>query len=177
MFSQIYNSCLLASLLTACLAFIIHFITTGNISLGSVTAGYIILIISIFMILIKLTERILNTTNTNSSTQRLLSIIMSTSPFMLLLIVISFILITIINHYQEIALGHVSQGYYTFSNISIILIIIQIGIIYRILNSVNYIQTGEVSKVSSSLILLLGTLTSISSIILYIILTFFTTDG
>lgn len=177
MFSQIYNSCLLASLLTASLAFIIHFFTAGNISLGSVTTGYVILIISIFMILIKLTERILNTGNANSSTQRLLSIILTISPFMLLLIVISFMLYTIINHYQNIAIGHVSQGYYTFSNISIILIIIQIGLIYRILNSANYVQTGEVSKVSSSLILLLGTLTSISSIILYIILTFFTTDG
>jgi hypothetical protein len=177
MFSQIYNSCLLASLFTACLAFIIHFVTPDKISLGSVTTGYVILIISILMILIKLTDGLLNTTNTNSSTQRLLSIIMTISPFLLLLIVISFILFTIINHYQNIALGHVSQGYYTFSNISIILIIIQIGIIYRILNSLNYIQTGEVSKVSSSLILLLGTLTSISSIILYIILTFFTTDG
>ena len=71
----------------------------------------------------------------------------------------------------------VSQSYYTFSNISAIILFLQLYIIYTNITTPNFEKTGKISKVTSGIIYLLGVLGMISSIILYTILYYFTTDG
>jgi hypothetical protein len=67
--------------------------------------------------------------------------------------------------------------YSNFSNINIILILIQLYIVYTNISSDSFEKTGKMSKVTSSVVYLLGVLSTITSIILYTILRYFTTDG
>lgn len=80
--------------------------------------------------------------------------------------------------YKSIILdNHVSGGYNSFSNINVILILLQLYIVYTNINTDSFEKTGKISKVTSSVIYLLSILTGISSIIIYTILKYFTTDG
>ena len=82
-----------------------------------------------------------------------------------------------ITYKNNIINGRVSHGYYSFSNISVILLLIQLYIVYTNITSDSFEKTGKISKVTSSMVYLLGVLSGISSIILYTILKYFTTDG
>jgi hypothetical protein len=113
----------------------------------------------------------------SSSLESLLSILMATGPFLLMLGVIAFILYLMIKYKELIIEEKVSKGYYTFSNISVILLLIQLYIVYVNINTPKFDETGKMSQFASSLIYLLGVLGTISSIILFTILKYFTTDG
>ena len=71
----------------------------------------------------------------------------------------------------------VSQNYHSFSNITVILILIQLYIIYTNISTDRFISSGKLSKITSSIIYLMNVLTIISSIILFTILKYYTTDG
>ena len=73
--------------------------------------------------------------------------------------------------------NRVSGGYYSFSNITALLIFVQLYIIYTNVFSDKFQNTGKIDKVTSSLIYLLGVLSSMSTAVLYIILKYYTTDG
>jgi hypothetical protein len=94
-----------------------------------------------------------------------------------MLAIIGFILYLIIFYKQPITEGHVSKSYYTFSNINIILLLLQIYLVYLNIDTDKFETTGKISKVTSSLLYLLGVLTGICSIILFTILKYFRTDG
>ena len=102
---------------------------------------------------------------------------MSTGPFLLILGVIGFVLYLIITYKSNIVNDNVSQSYYSFSNITIILILIQLYIVFSNISTPKFEETGKISKVTSSIIYLLGVLSAISSIIMFTILKYFTTDG
>jgi uncharacterized membrane protein len=107
----------------------------------------------------------------------ILTILITLGPFLLMLAVIGFILYLIIFYKEPIIDNHVSKNYYTFSNITIILLLIQLYIIYQNINTKEFDISGKISKVTSSLIYLIGVLTSFSAMIIYIILKYFRTDG
>ena len=73
--------------------------------------------------------------------------------------------------------GHVSKNYYTFSNMAIVLLLLQLYIVYINISTERFEATGKMSKLTSSLVYLLGVLTSMCSLILYTILKYYTTDG
>jgi hypothetical protein len=116
-------------------------------------------------------------TEGQSALQILYTILLTAGPFLLMLGVIAFILYLMIKYKSNILDNHVSNGYNSFSNINIILILIQLYIVYTNITSENFEKTGKMSKVTSSIVYLLGVLSAISSIILYTILKYFTTDG
>ena len=91
--------------------------------------------------------------------------------------VIAFILYLMITYKNNIITEHVSHSYHSFSNISVILILIQLYIVYINISNDTFEKTGKISPVTSSIIYLFGVLTAICSIILFIILKYFTTDG
>jgi hypothetical protein len=49
--------------------------------------------------------------------------------------------------------------------------------VYTNITTPKFEETGKMSKLTSSIVLLLGVLTAISSIIMFTILKYFTTDG
>ncbi len=172
-----YSSVYKGFIISAIISFVIGFFSEGNVSLGAYIAGYSVLILGIMMILLILFNSIMKITEGQSITQILYTILMTSGPFLLMLGVIAFILYLIITYKSIILDNHVSNSYYSFSNINVILILIQLYIVYTNITTDSFEKTGKMSKVTSSMVYLLGVLSSISSIILYTILKYFTTDG
>ena len=172
-----YSSIYKAFIISAIISFVIGFFSEGNVSLGSYITGYSVLILGIMMILLILFNSIMKITEGQSILQILYTILLTAGPFLLMLGVIGFILYLMITYKSIILQGHVANGYHSFSNINIILILIQLYIVYTNISSDSFEKTGKMSKVTSSMVYLLGVLSAITSIILYTILRYFTTDG
>jgi hypothetical protein len=172
-----YSGIYKAFIIAAIISFIIGFFSQGNVSLGSYIAGYSVLILGVMMILLILFNSIMKITQGQSTMQILYTILLTTGPFILMLGVIAFILYLMINYKSIILDNHVSSGYNSFSNITVILILIQLYIVYTNISTDSFETSGKMSKVTSSMIYLLGILSAISTIILYTILKYFTTDG
>jgi len=172
-YSVIYKGLLLAGFIT----FVIGFFSQGKVSLGAYIAGYSTVVLGIMMILIILFNNILRVTEGQTIFQIIYAILSTTGPFLLMLGVIAFLLYSTINFKDSIIENHVSKSYYSFSNISIILLFIQLYLVYTNISTEKFESTGKMSKVTISLIYLLGVLELISSIIIYTILNYFKTDG
>jgi hypothetical protein len=172
-YSSIYKALIMASVV----AFAIGFFSQRDVSLGATLAGYSVLILAVMMILLILFQNVIKVTSGQSSFNVILTIITTSGPFLLMLGVIGFILYLIINYKTIIIGNHVSPSYYTFSNIAIILFLIQIYFVYTNIDSEKFIATGKMSKITSSLIYLLGVLTCVCSLILFTVLKYYTTDG
>ena len=172
-----YSSIYKAFIISAIISFVIGFFSEGKVSLGSYITGYSVLILGIMMILLILFNSIMKITEGQSIFQIFYTILLTAGPFLLMLSVIAFILYLMIKYKSIILEEHVANGYHSFSNINVILILIQLYIVYTNITSDSFEKTGKMSKVTSSIIYLLGVLSAISSIILYTILRYFTTDG
>lgn len=172
-YSLVYKALIYVSVIL----FLISFGTSGNTTIGALISGYSALILSILMILIMLLNNVMNSTQGKPIFETLITILMSSGPFLLMLTVVSFILYLIIKYSKIIAGGNVSSGYYTFSNISIILFLLQIYLLYGNMDTEKFKQTYKLSSITSSLIYLLGVISSMCALILYTILKYFTTDG
>jgi hypothetical protein len=172
-YSAVYKGLIIAGYIS----FIIGFFSEGKVSLGAYIAGYSVLILGIMMILTILFNNILRVTEGQSTFQILYAILLTTGPFLLMLGVIGFILYLMITYKDSIIDKRVSSNYYSFSNISVILLLIQLYIVFTNISTEKFESTGKISKVTSSIIYLLGVLGAISSIIIYTILKYFKTDG
>lgn len=172
-YAGIYKALICASVI----CFLISFFSSGNVSFGSNLAGYSVLILAVMMILLILFNNLFRVMQGASIFQLILSIFMTTGPFILMLGVIGFIMYLTIFYMNPIMEGHVSPSYSTFSNIAIILFLLQIYIVYMNISNDKFETTGKISKITSSLIYLLGVLTAACSLILFTILNYFRTDG
>ena len=172
-YSGIYKSFIMASII----AFIISMLSTGKVSYNSELTGYSALIFGVMMILIILFKGIYHENENAGGFQLLTTILMNTGPFILKFGIVCFILYLLIVYKDAIIDEQVSPSYHTFSNITIILFLIQVYILYTNVNSDKFASTGKISKVSSSIMYLFGILSFMTSIILYIILKYFRTDG
>ncbi len=175
--SDWYSTIYKAFIYAACLAFILGFFTDNATSIGAYLAGYSALILGVMMILIILFTNVLKITSNDSMMQILYSILITSGPFILILGIISFVLYLLIQYKNNIIEGRVAPSYNSFSNIIVILLMLQIYIIITNINNEKFETTGKLSKVTSSIIYLLGVLTGISSIILNTILKYYSTDG
>jgi hypothetical protein len=172
-----YSSIYKAFLIGSTILFIIYMVTTGSLSLGAMITGYSVLLFSIIMLLYLIVYNVLQTTQKQSFFQSLLSMLFTCGPFLLIFFIIGFILYLVIKFKNKILLGHVSSGYNTFSNIIIILLLLQIYIIYNGINSDKFQTTKSLSKITNSILYLYGVITAICSITLFTILNNFSADG
>jgi hypothetical protein len=172
-----YSSVYKALIYVSVILFFISFGTSGNTKIGALISGYSALTLSILMILIMLLNNVMNTIQGKSIFEMITTILMAAGPFLLMLAVIGFILYLIITYSKIIGEGNISSGYYTFSNISIILFLLQIYLLYGNMDTEKFKQTYKLSSITSSLLYLLGVITSMCALILYTILKYFTTDG
>ena len=160
---QIYQSLMLSG----SIAFIIGFFTNGKASFGSILAGYCLLILCVSLII----------TIILGSKNEMFNNILSASPFFLLLGLIGFLMYLSISNMSAIIANRVSPSYNGFVNITLILLLIQVYIVYQNVTSPIFIKTGKISSLTTSLIYLFGLLTTITSLILFTILNYFKTDG
>jgi hypothetical protein len=172
-----YSSIYKAFIMTCAIAFIISFFSQGEVSLGAVISGYSLLILGILMILLILFQNVLKYNGNQNLFQFIFTILKTSGPFLLILGVIGFILYLIINYKNLIVDNHVSKSYYTFSNIAIILLLLQLYIVYTNITTPQFENTGKLTLLTSSLVYLLGLLTFSCSLILFTILKYYTTDG
>jgi hypothetical protein len=154
-------------ILTSAFAFLIGASTTGATSLHSYQAGYFVLGFGILLIFLSLIKNMI--INKTFSLFTLL-------PFGLLLGIITCLLYLTFAHKKIIIDSRVANGYFTFSNTAVILLVIQLFIIYYNVQKDTFKKEG-ITKDISGIILLLATLTAISTNIVRVILKFFTTDG
>jgi hypothetical protein len=172
-YSSVYNAFLIGTIIS----FIIYLLTTGNTSLGAMITGYSILIITILMILYIILYNVLQSTQNASFFKSLLAMIFACGPFLLILFIIGFVLFLVIKFKNKILSGHVSSGYNTFSNIIIVLLLLQLYLVYNGINTEKFETTKTLSKLSNSLLYLNGVIIAISSVTLFTILNSFSTDG
>jgi hypothetical protein len=172
-YSTIYKACIIASIV----AFIIGFFSQSSTALGAYIAGYSVLILGIMMILIILFNNVLRVSANSSTFQTMYSIFITSGPFLLIFAIISFVLYLLINFKNNINEGHVAPSFNSFSNIIVLLLLLQVYLVYNNINTTNFETTGKMSKVTSYCVYLLGVLTGICSIILYTILKYYSTDG
>jgi lysylphosphatidylglycerol synthetase-like protein (DUF2156 family) len=172
-YSSIYKACIIASLI----AFIIGFFVSSENALGAYIAGYSVLTLGVMMILIILFNNVLRVSSNDSTVQILYSILLTTGPFILMLAVIAFVLYLLINYKDNITAGHVAPSYNSFSNIIVLLLLLQVYLVYTNITTDKFETSGKISNVTSSIIYLLGILTAICSIILNTILKYYSTDG
>jgi len=169
-YSTIYKACIFAGTIS----FILGFFTKSKTSLGAYMAGYSVLILAIMMILIVLFNNIFRVGSNVPALQMIYTILITTGPFILMLGVITFVLYLLIKYQSNIVDGKIAPGYNSFSNIIVMLLLIQIYLVY---SSEQFENIGKLSKVTSSIVYLIGTITGICSIILYTILKYYSTDG
>ena len=129
------------------------------------------------MILTILITKILEIQNTSTTMQIILAITMELGPFLLMLAIIGFMLFLIIFYRTPILENNLSPSYGTFSNITLVLILCQLYIIYGNIDSVEFKRDGKLSKITSGLLYLFGIFSLFSVGTLYIILKYFRTDG
>ena len=172
-YSNIYNGFITASVVL----FIIGIFSTGKLSVGSYITGYSTLILGIMMLLLTMFNKLFSGNTSLPASQMVYTILSMTGPFILMLGTISFVLYLIIKYKSIIVDDHVSPGYYSFNNITILLILFQLYLVFKNTITPDYEKTHQLSKTTSSVMYLIGVLTLISTIIMYTILKYFTTDG
>ena len=172
-YASIYKAFIIASVI----GFLISFFSQGSMSVDAMVAAYSVLLLGIMMILLILFTKIFEVTQNQTTFQIIWTIFMTSGPFLLMCSIIGFILYLIIKYKDQISENHISHSYHTFSNITIILLLLQIYMVYTNISTKEFETSGKISKVTSSIIYLLGVLTGLCSMILYIILKFFRTDG
>lgn len=167
-FKTIYTSFIYCSVLL----FIISFFMKDNVKIDINIASYSILATAIILVSGIILSK-LSVNYTNVSTMKYIMLLFNNcGPYLLMLSIIGYTLFLLINYKTNISGGHVSDGYYTFSNISTILILLQL---YIVLNGTN--ESGNISKIQGLSLYLIGVINWICVITLYIILNNFHTDG
>lgn len=172
-YESIYKALIFGSAIT----FIISNLTSGANSYNSLITGYAILILGILMILTIMITKILDVEKSSSIMQILLSIIMTLGPFLLMLAIIGFMLFLIIFYKTPILENQVSQSYDTFSNITLVLLLIQVYVVYTNIDKDEFKINGKISLLTSDILYLLGVLSLLSSCTIYIILKYYRADG
>jgi hypothetical protein len=172
-YSGIYKSLIIASVIS----FIIYYFSSGNVSLGALISGYSVLTLSIMMILYIVLFNLLQVNQNQGFFQTMLTMITTCGPFLLMLFIIGFTLYSIIKYKNRILLGHVSNGYTIFSNITVLMILLQVYLVYNNINTDKFETTKKLSKITTSILYLYGVITAISSITLFTILNNFSADG
>jgi hypothetical protein len=157
-----YASVFKGFMFASVISFIISLFTSGKTSYGAELSGYSTIILAIFLILLIMFQ--------NKS-------IVSSSCFILLLAVIGFIMYSVITYKDNIINDHVAPYFKTFTSISILLIMIQTYVMYSSIFNDNFDKTHTISKVNTYLLYLLSIITFICSLIIFIILKYYTTDG
>ena len=170
--NEIYHKSIIA---TSASFFLIYFLflltdSPANIIFGAHVFGYLTLVIGVLVLVVSNVIKIISkTTETNgrNDKQALSTIISILTPFILTIGSMITILYLVVSNKTAIVKKQVSPSYYSFSNIAIILFFMQIFLIY---------YYGD-RPITYNLLYLLGLLTSICGIILYTILSYFSTDG
>lgn len=169
---QLYGNLSNISYALLAAGFIIVIVTTGitnQNSLAALISGYSVLLVSLLFVLW------LNWINMENVP--LFSLIKNIFPFLTIMTLIILLITFLSLYFDRIASNHISNYYYTFSNMSTVFLIIQILILFRELSTKNFEMTKTISPKIFSILMLLTTINAIIVGTLGIILKFYITQG
>lgn len=156
----ILNICLYA-IAVGTITILISFFT-GPYNNGSVVGsmvGYSVITISLLFLVV---------VQANQNNSGLLSILLSSGPFIVVIATTLYLLYLLGNYFNEIVEGRVSKSYSTFINLYLLMILVQLFV---------YLKNPKDTKTTKMLLYLLGVFNSIVVITLGVILAYFSTDG
>jgi hypothetical protein len=171
--SEYYKSLYKGIIITSIVVLAIGFATNGETSIRCYQSGYFAFGLSILLILIPILNKLLSKDGPKKGVSAMM---LQTGPFMIIIAVVGFLLYFSFKYQDIIVDNRVPQGYFIFSNIATLLLIIQLFVVYSCITSDDFDKEG-MSSVNSSVVLLLAVLTAICTNIIRTILKYFTTDG
>jgi hypothetical protein len=149
---------------------LIIIITTGLSSIVGYIVGYSFICAGFFLLLGYLMFKLNGTSN-------FLNILTNIGPIIAIVGILAYY-ISILGIYKaRISDGNIASGYYSFSNLFLILILIQSYVFYKALQDKQFKQTNSMDKISSMVLYLLSVISILVVISIHIILAYFTTDG
>ena len=170
--SYIYNSLIVVGI-------IIVLITIGASSISGLTGmmiGYSFIISGIFLLVGILMNNI-SKSHPQGGFPFLLALFYTIGPFLVIIGIILYLLFLLGSYFNTITSGQVTENYYLFMNIFVILFMIQLYTFYKGTQDNGFKETSSLNKVTGMFIYLIQTLSIITVITLGIILKYFVTDG
>ena len=149
----------------------------GTIAGYSLIGGGILLLISFLLYGISIANDEKSAILGKNNRSSIMSAIYTAGPFLVLLGIVGYTLYLIITYKNRIAEGNVAPGYVSFTNISIILILMQLFLFYMGSQKDSFKTTNRLDRVYSMLLYFIGIINIVTIITIGIILSYFSTDG
>jgi hypothetical protein len=153
------------------------FFLSGGVQIGSLIAGYSMLILSMLMIIIILVSGSYNMVKDSGILSTMKTIMPLVGSPLLLLGILGFSLYLVITYYNIIVNQRVSNGYYVFTYISTFLILLVSYLLYGNINTPEFAKTGKIPSTQNAFAYLISLVALFSTLIVSTILRYFTTDG
>jgi len=144
--------------------------TTSMDGLNGTISGYFFIAIGIAI----LVSFIISVASKGAS---LISSIFSMGPFFVTIGIISYILYLLFTYKDRIAQGNIAPGYANFTNISVILVLMQLFLFYMGTQKESFQRDKKLDRVYSGLLYFVGVINIVTVITIGIILRYFSTDG
>ncbi|MFY7729606.1 MAG: hypothetical protein ACOVRN_08820 [Flavobacterium sp.] len=161
----IYTALFVASAITL----MVGIFTKSTASIGAFIAGYSVLAVATVMLLVIVIANVLQMNEGRSALQTLGVLLGTSGGFLLLLGVVGFLLYQSVHFKRQLVRGRVAPRYQAFNIVTVVLLLLQIALIVR--------TYGQLSKLTTSILYFIGTLTAMSAISQYSILLYYSTDG
>lgn len=168
-YSIVYNSFIIVGGVLSIISLFIDSKTAAPLSITAYTC------ITLGVILIMST--LINNLNVGNVSDLLMMLKLNIGPFIFMTLTLIYLLYLTITYRKRIESGEISDSYYTFNNITILLIGIQIILLYVGMDRPSFKTQGVIPLTYSSFIYLVGFINIIFAFTLGVILTYFTTDG
>ena len=161
----IYNSFIVAG----CFIILCTVGTASSSSLTGTIVGYSFIITGIALLIGVLMNQI--------KMVSMISIAITLGPFLILLGILIYMIYLLSVHFQQIVNNHVSNSYYLFMNMFIVLFMLLFYVFYSGTQEQAFKQSGTINKLTGLTLYLLESIQIIIIITIAIILQYFSTDG
>ena len=143
-----YDGTYKALLIAAIISFVIYFFSSGQSSLGALINGLVVLTFTLILILYTVLYNVIDGLKNVSFFQSIFTILNVLGPFLMMLFVICLFLYLLVVNKERIIKGRVSKSYYTFSNIIILILLLEMYFLYKNVNSPNFETIKKFSKMT-----------------------------
>jgi hypothetical protein len=113
----------------------------------------------------------------NMKNSSVIANIITVGPFLVLIGILIYMVYLLSYYYSQITQGHISDSYYNFMNMFIVLLVVEFYWFFNGIKEKNFKLTGEMNKVTGMTIYLMELFSIIIVATLGIILKYFSTDG
>ena len=144
-------------------------------SLWGLMVGYIFIITGMLMFTSNVIQKL--TKSTNVAAKSLFSTLVTIGPLVVFMLILSSVIYLVGKHFEIIANGQVSESFSGMMNIMTIIIALTLYMINKATTTKEYIKTQAIDEVAGMSTYAMNLLAIVLLKTMYIILTFYTTDG